>query len=103
MRAAIARSVAAGIRGAAVLSTPLAEVVDWVQLLEQLRELGVRTSTVSELTGISRQALGEYRQGIKTPLHARGEALIRAWCELTGLARAHVPMCVPLPTVHGMR
>jgi hypothetical protein len=75
-------------------------VVDWEALLEQLRALEIRTSDISSHTGISRQALGEYRQGIKTPLHSRGEALIQFWCRMTGKPREALPMTTALPSIH---
>lgn len=85
------------------MSTPARQVVDWVILLEQLRDLGVRTGTISENTGIAVSTLREYRLAMKSPLHANGEAIIRYWCERTGLNRAQVPMTLHLPSAHQRR
>jgi len=75
-------------------------VVDWVTLLEQLRDAGIRTGTISERTGVAVSTLREYRLGIKSPLHSSGEAIVRFWCESTGKDREFVPMTEQLPNAH---
>jgi hypothetical protein len=78
-------------------------VVDWEALLEQLRDLEVRTGTISEATGIAVSTIREYRLGMKTPLHAKGEAIIRFWCSTTGRDRKDLPMTQAMPSTHAGR
>jgi hypothetical protein len=70
-------------------------VVDWVTLLDQLRQSGARTTQISQMSGIPRTTLFSYRDGTSSPSHAKGEVLISLWIGITRRPREQLPMTNP--------
>lgn len=74
------------------MSVPVQLVVDWPQMLNELRRLEIRTGQISEFTGLSTGNIREYRLGEKSPMHFNGERIILFWMQCTGKNRALLPM-----------
>ena len=70
-------------------------VVDWPELLHELRRAGFHTGSIAEHTELGASTLREYRAGVSTPLHANGERLIRFWAQALGKDRAQLPIAPP--------
>jgi orotate phosphoribosyltransferase-like protein len=75
-------------------------VVDWSELLNDLRRRGLRTRQIAENLEMSHSTLVEYGQGVKSPLHANGERLIAYWCSVTSKTREEVPHTQAFRSAH---
>jgi len=67
--------------------------IDWYTLLQQIMERGLSLDAIGKRLGgymISRRAMDCYRSGVQ-PLHWRGEAMVRLWCDITGNPREQAP------------
>lgn len=74
------------------MSVPIQLVVDWPEMLNELRRLQIRTGMIGEFTGLSTGNIREYRLGLKAPLHSNGERLIAFWIQCTLKPREQLPM-----------
>lgn len=74
------------------MSVPIQLVVDWPEMLNELRRLQIRTGMIGEFTGLSTGNIREYRLGLKSPMHANGERIIAFWIQATRKERAQLPM-----------
>jgi hypothetical protein len=66
-------------------------VVDFSGMLLGLRRSGYGINRIAALADVSRTSVRNYCVDTM-PLHAHGERLIKAWCEVTGSPRDAVPM-----------
>lgn len=66
-------------------------VIDWPEVIDELRRAGLTSAAIAEQCGISATTIKEWRQGIKSPLYATGEALVAFWCQYTGKAPEMLP------------
>ena len=65
--------------------------IDWPALIDELRRSGLSMTGIAEQCGVSLTAIKEWRQGIKSPLYASGEALVAFWCQVTGKSVEQLP------------
>lgn len=71
-------------------------IVDFAQIVRDLRSRGHRLNSISAMTGIPRTNLCRYLAEDARPSHHYGEELISAWCFLLGRQRAQVPTRYPI-------
>lgn len=71
-------------------------VVDFAQIIRDMRAGGYRLQRISLVTGIPRTNLCRYLFDDALPSHRYGEELIGAWCFLLGRQRAQVPTRHPI-------
>lgn len=74
------------------MSAAIETVVNWSEMLNELRRMGIRTGQISMRVHLSSGNIREYRLGIKAPMHSNGERIIEYWIKLTGKTRADLPM-----------
>jgi transcriptional regulator with XRE-family HTH domain len=66
-------------------------VIDWPALIDELRARGFTSAGIADQCGVSATTIKEWRQGIKSPLYATGEALVAFWCQFTGKTPEQLP------------
>lgn len=65
--------------------------VDWWQIVVDLSRLGLAQQPLGEAIGKPPSTIHGWKMGAE-PKHSDGEALIALWCDMTGRARAEVPL-----------
>lgn len=70
-------------------------VIDWPEAIDELRRGGLSLKAIAAQCGLSPTTLTEWRQGIKSPTYANGEALVAFWCQYTGKGAELLPRCQP--------
>lgn len=74
------------------MSATVETVVDWSEMLNELRRMGIRTGQISMRVHLSSGNIREYRLGMKSPMHNNGEKIIEYWMRLTQKTRDQIPM-----------